>query len=235
MPPRYRLKLNRLDFISAVDQPAQETAKVLLIKRRDVKGFARVAKVDDELGLVFLWAFTSTNADGSDYYDLQGDSVTDFVKAAADFMEGARAVDTMHDGKQSGSVVFAMPMTPEIAKAFGVDTKQSGLMVAIKPSPDDLAKFKSGEFTGVSIAGLGTREPLEKRRVRKESVLTSETDGHQHSLDLDAPSDSWCDSYSTSYQNAEGEQGGHSHAWIFDRVTGAARRRRARRTASSTA
>ncbi|HSN29510.1 MAG TPA: XkdF-like putative serine protease domain-containing protein, partial [Kofleriaceae bacterium] len=222
MAQRYRLKLNRLDFVSPVDQPAQETAKVLLLKRRaKVDSFARVVKTADDLGLVFCWAFTSTDASGQPYHDLQGDAIDqDFVKAAADFMLDGGRTDEMHDGQADGRVVFAMPMTPEIAKAFGVVTKTTGLMVALKPSPDVYAKFKSGEYTGVSIAGIGTRE-LAKRRVAKEAVMTSNVDGHQHVIDLDDPATSWCSMYSTSYQTSEGADNGHSHAWTFDATSGA--------------
>jgi nitrite reductase/ring-hydroxylating ferredoxin subunit len=341
MAPRYKLRLTKLDFVSPVDTPAQETATTLLIKRAGpVTGFARVAKVDEGLGLVFCWAFTSKVA-GADYHDLQGDAIDeDFIKAAAEFMtSGGGATDEMHDGKQTGRVVFAMPMTPEIAKAYGVESPTSGLMVALKPPPDVLAKFKSGEYTGVSIAGSGTREPLSKtakptcaackaymgaddtackgcgmakaaarkaawttadidslpdtsflylepggkrdaggkttprslrhfpyrdaagkvdidhlrdaigripqsslektlrdklqvkaekllaaqhsKRVAKQAVLTSEADGHVHSIDLDDPADEWRDSLSTSYQVSTDATTGHSHAWTYDPATGA--------------
>jgi hypothetical protein len=163
---RYRLKLKRLDFVSAVDDPAQETAKVLLIKRRQVDGVAHVAKVADELGLVFCWAFTSKAA-GEDYFDLHGDTIDqDFIKAAAEFMEHGGAVDEMHDGETTGRVVFAMPMTPDVAKAFGIETDTVGLMVALRPSAEALAKFKSGEYTGVSIAGIGEREQVSSKSTR---------------------------------------------------------------------
>ncbi len=284
MAARYRLKLNRLDFISPVDVPAQETARVLLIKRSGpAEGFARVAKVDDGLGLVFCWAFTSKVA-GADYHDLQGDAIDeDFIKAAADFMAGGGAIDEMHDGQVSaGRVVFAFPMTPEIAKTYGVTTTTTGLMVALKPPADVLAKFKSGEYTGVSIAGLGTRELVGKggkaaptititnhvdgqaflaalespagqraiadiigkakpprikskpkkppanngmampyKRIGKMAALTSVTDGHQHTLDLDAPADSWSATLMTSYQTMEGAAEEHCHAWVYDATTGA--------------
>lgn len=211
---RYKLKLNKLDFISAVDQPAQETAKVLLIKRKgDVNGFARVAKVDEELGLVFCWAFTS-KSEGSDYFDLHGDCIDqDFVKACADFMEGARAVDEMHDGQQTGRVVFAMPMTSEVAKAFGVTTETEGLMVAIRPSAEALEKFKTGEYTGVSIAGTGYREPFEKSRpVTKRSSLTTATSGHTHLVTGHDEAQSGF----TSSESMPGldYSGSHSHPWV---------------------
>lgn len=160
---RYKLKLKRLDYVSPVDEPAQETAKVLLIKRRELSGFARAVKTSDELGLVFCWAFTS-KSNGSDYYDLQGDAIDeDFVKAAADFMLRGGTTDEMHDGDPDGRVVFAMPMTPEIAKAYGIQASTSGLMVALKPSAEVFEKFKSGEYTGVSIEGIGERTKVARK------------------------------------------------------------------------
>lgn len=212
---RYKLKLKKLNFISAVDEPAQETARALLFKRAGgVKGLARVAKLDDELGLVFCWAFTSKSK-GDDYYDLHGDCIEegDIVRVAADFMEGARAVDQMHDREQTGQVVFAMPMTAEVAKAFGVTTDTTGLMIAIKPGAEAYAKFKSGDYTGVSIDGVGIREPATKRAapVAKQALVTTETLGHQHLIDLACMDDSGCGQ--TSYQTAEGAEYGHTHAW----------------------
>ena len=317
---RYKLKLSKLQFCSLVDTPAQPNAKTLLIKRKgaadEITATARFAKLDDELGLAFFWAFTTTNNDGTEHYDLQGDQVTDFVKAAMDYMaEAGGAVDEMHDGVATEArVVFAMPLTPDIAKAYGLTTKQYGLMIAIKPTTEQLAKLKTGEYNGVSIAGLGERVPVDKaraqkaqwtasyiddlpdssflyiepggkkddsgkttprslrhfpykdsagkididhlrdaagripqsslpgsvrdklqvkaekliadqhdasKRLRKEAVLTSETDGHVHVIDLDQPASYWCDSYQTSYQNSEGADQGHSHAWVFDAKTGA--------------
>lgn len=61
---------------------------------------------------------------------------------------------------------------------------------------------------------------IARRRVlRKMAILTSLTDGHQHSIDLDDPATGW-DSLSTSYQTAEGATSGHSHAWVHDMTTG---------------
>jgi hypothetical protein len=187
---RYRLKLSRLDFVSLVDEPAQPNAKTLLLKRKgaEVEGetHARFIKASDELGLAFFWAFTSTNPDGSAHFDHHGDTIDrDFIKAAMDFMvDGGGAVDEMHDGeaRPDARVAFAFPMTPEIAKAFGIETKTTGLMVALKVSDEQLAKLKSGEYTGVSIAGLGTREPVEARKSAEKRYLTDEIAGHQHEV-----------------------------------------------------
>lgn len=161
----HRLRLKSLEFISAVGQPAQETARFVLVKSAgdELRATARIVKTEEALGLVFGWAFTPTYQ-GEDYVDLHGDVIAEdeIVKVAAEFMQGARLSDLEHDEADHGRVVFAMPMTSEIAKAFGVESDTSGLMVAVKPSPDVFAKCVAGELTGFSIGGTGVREPLDK-------------------------------------------------------------------------
>lgn len=248
MATKYKLKLDKLNFISAVDRPAQETATVRLIKRADghphFEGVANVVKTSDELGLVFLWAFTCEQ-DGKPYHDLQGDAIDhDFIKAAADFMSGAGLSDEMHDREPDGKVVFAMPMTPEIAAAYGVTTKTTGLMAALKPSPEVFAKFKSGEYTGASIDGDGWRTAVKavakaalagaikmgiaklalvgEERIVKLAVLTSEVDGHQHTLALEDPGCEWLSGgFFTSYQTMAGAEYDHCHGWTYDAESGA--------------
>lgn len=115
---------------------------------------AKVLKVDDDLGLVMGFAIIS-KIDGEEYFDLQGDHIPEdaMLKAATDFMENSRLADVMHDYKKAGTVVFAFPLTTEIAKAFDIETKMTGLMIAMRPEPDMLKRFKSGELTGFSIGG----------------------------------------------------------------------------------
>jgi hypothetical protein len=82
--------------------------------------------------------------------------------AAVDFMQNSRVAKEMHAGDSKGSVLFAFPLTTEIAKSFGIETSTTGLMIAMKPdNADMLAKFKSGELTGFSIGG---------RRITDETV-----------------------------------------------------------------
>ena len=124
---------------------------------------AEVVKVDDSLGLVMGYAIVCTE-DGEPYFDLQGDHVPDdaMLKAALDFMENSQVAKEMHTGEQAGSVVFAFPMTDEIAKAFGILTNRTGLMIAMKPNDDMLKRFQLGELTGFSIGGLrGEDEELD--------------------------------------------------------------------------
>ena len=165
---RYRLKLKKLEFLSAVDRGAQgPIANAVLLKRAgEVEATFRVAKTDPSLGLVFGWGFASSLDGGvTPHVDLQDDAIDpDFLKACVDFIEGGAATDVMHDGEQDGRVVFAFPLLPDICKALGIDSKTHGLAVAIKPSPDTFKRFQSGELGAFSIAGLGERSPITKQK-----------------------------------------------------------------------
>lgn len=115
-----------------------------------------ICKVDESLGLVMGWGIICKE-NGEDYFDLQGDHIPEnsMLKAALDFMENSQVAKEMHDGDPIGSVVFAMPITGDIAKAFGLLTHTTGLMIAIRPNDDEmLEKFKKGELTGFSIGGI---------------------------------------------------------------------------------
>lgn len=112
-------------------------------------------KADKDLGLIFGWAIVSTE-DGEPYYDVQGDHIPEdsMLEAAADFMLKHRTMKVMHSGKKVGSVVFAWPMTEEIADAMGISSNRTGLMIAVKPdNPNVIARFKDKQYTGFSIGG----------------------------------------------------------------------------------
>lgn len=115
---------------------------------------ASVVKVDENLGLVFGFAIVCQK-DGADYYDLQDDHIPEdtMLKAALDFMLNSRVAKEMHTGDEAGTVVFGFPLTTDIAKALEIETKQTGLLIAMRPAAGMLAKFKTGEFTGFSIGG----------------------------------------------------------------------------------
>ena len=127
---------------------------------------ARVVKVADDLGIVFGWAIICT-IDGQPYFDLNIDrdgplmgqrvpeNVPDDVmlRAAAEFAKTARPGNDMHDGPDVGTFDFIFPLTAEMAQAFGIQTRVTGLLVGYRPTPDLLAKFKSGERRGFSIEG----------------------------------------------------------------------------------
>ena len=127
----------------------------------DVRLTGEVLKVDESLGLVFGFAIVCEK-DGTPYYDLQGDHVSEseMLKASLDFMENSQVVDEMHDQDDKGTVVFAFPLASDIAKALKVQTDRTGLLIGIKPNADILAKYKSGEYKGFSIGGTAVRTPV---------------------------------------------------------------------------
>lgn len=118
---------------------------------------ATVCKVDSNLGLVFGFAIVCKK-DGENYFDTQDDHIPEdsMLKAATEFMENSRLSKDMHrqnDKDGFGSVVFAFPLTSDIAKAMGIETTTTGLMIAMKPPAHILGKYQSGEYTGFSIGG----------------------------------------------------------------------------------
>lgn len=125
-----------------------------LMSTEAIQKFVEVQKVDEGLGLVFGYAIVCKE-DGEPYFDVQGDHIPEgaMMKASADFMQNARVAKEMHRGDPVGTVVFAFPITDEIAKSLDLTARRTGLMIAMMPSPEVLAKFASGELTGFSIGG----------------------------------------------------------------------------------
>ena len=120
-----------------------------------------ILKVDTDLGLVFGFAAVC-KVDGEEYFDSQGDHIDEdaLLEAAVDFVKSDSVSTDMHaretDGvtpTRDGQVVFVFPLTTDIAKALKITAPQTGLLIAMQPSPAVLAKFKSGEYTGFSIGG----------------------------------------------------------------------------------
>ena len=120
---------------------------------------ADVAKVDETLGLVMGYAIVCEE-DGEPYFDLQGDHIPEdaMLKASLDFMARSQVAREMHSGDRAGSVVFAFPLTADIAKSLDISPRKTGLLIAMRPDADMLAKFRSGELTGFSIGGARIRD-----------------------------------------------------------------------------
>lgn len=116
--------------------------------------FVKAEAVSQELGLVFGWAMICKK-DGKDFWDSQENHIPEqsMLEALTDFAENSNVAKEMHQGDKQGSYLFMFPMTTDIAKALGIETSKTGALVAYKPPPDVLAKFKSGEYTGFSIGG----------------------------------------------------------------------------------
>ena len=120
-----------------------------------------IAKVDESLGLVFGFGMI-TFEDEEEYFDTQGDAIVEkgMLEATMDFMLKSRAARDMHEGGAIGEIVFAFPLTREIAKAFDITTKRHGFMIGMKLTPEVLEKFRSGEYTGFSIGGRRVEEEV---------------------------------------------------------------------------
>jgi hypothetical protein len=116
---------------------------------------ATVLKVDDEQGLVYGWAYVSTE-DGELLVDSQGDSIEpiEMEKMATDFMLNSRNAKVMHKGENVGQFVHSFPLTSDIMKAFDIYSDREGWLVAMKPTDDEVMKaYKRGDYTGFSIGG----------------------------------------------------------------------------------
>lgn len=112
-----------------------------------------IVKIDRSLGLVFGFAVVS-KVDGKPFFDLQGDHVPEeaILEASTAYAIGKRDAKDEHR-TSAGTVVHTFPLTTDIAKALGIQTSKTGLLIAMKPSEDVFAKFVSGEYTGFSIGG----------------------------------------------------------------------------------
>lgn len=109
--------------------------------------------VDEQLGIAIGFACVS-EIDGEPYYDLHGDHIPENViaKAAIGFMENIQVSQAQHDGNVDGSIPFAMPITKELIEYLS-KSKQTGLLIGMRPSEKTLKKMKNGDFTGFSIGG----------------------------------------------------------------------------------
>ena len=115
---------------------------------------SEIVKLDETHGVVLGWALIS-KIDGAEYVDLQGDHVTEKAAfaAAVDFAENSGELRVMHGKEAIGKVLFVWPATTDVLKAFGFQSRMSGLLVGVKPSSAVLARYRSGELKGFSIGG----------------------------------------------------------------------------------
>lgn len=129
----------------------------------------KVIKAEGEQPLVYGWGSISKIRDESgnlvDYWDSDNEQFPEDVteKAWRDFMKNSRHMDVMHDEKPMGRVVYAMPMTEDIAKAFGIvdALDRTGVMVGVEILDEEiLGKYRSGEYTGFSIGGSAVYEDV---------------------------------------------------------------------------
>lgn len=122
---------------------------------------AQIIKVSSELGLIFGFAVIC-KVDGEDFWDSDDEHYPEesMLADSTEFAKNSRIACTMHardsEGQpvQDGGVVHTFPLTTEIAKALGIETRRTGLLIALAPDDEEtLEKARSGFFTGFSIGG----------------------------------------------------------------------------------
>ena len=118
----------------------------------------KIAKIDTRLGLVFGWAVVCSQ-DSQPYFDLQGHNIepSGLLKAASEFMLKSRRARKQHTEESAGEIVFCWPLTADIAGAFGIESRTTGLMIGMKCTKEVLAKFADGTYSGFSIGGFARK------------------------------------------------------------------------------
>lgn len=115
-----------------------------------------VVKTDASRRLVFGFAVVCKEG-GADYRDSDGSHIPESVMldGALDWARGVKPADAMHDGQEIGTHPFLFPLTTEIAKAFGIQTTRTGLLVGQQVEAETFKRFESGELRGFSIEASG--------------------------------------------------------------------------------
>jgi hypothetical protein len=125
----------------------------------EVTKSADILKLDAERRIAWGWASVST-LKGELVTDLQGDTITpaEMEKMADKFMSSARMAKAMHEGDQVGEIIHSLPLTAELAKAFGFETDREGWIIGMKIHSEEVWKgFKDGKYKGFSIGGRAKR------------------------------------------------------------------------------
>lgn len=118
-----------------------------------------VVKTVPERRLVFGYAIVCKDG-GEDYRDTDGTHIPEDVMldAALDWAKSVKPADAMHDGNDVGTHPFLFPLTTEVAKAFGIETAKTGLLVAQQVDEATFARFEAGELRGFSVEASATVE-----------------------------------------------------------------------------
>lgn len=123
---------------------------------------AAVLKLDTGRRIAWGWASVSTFK-GELVVDLQGDTISpaDMAKMADTFMASARQAKTMHAGDPVGEVLHSLPLTAELAEAFGLGADREGWIIGMKIHDEKVWEgFLNGDYGGFSIGGHARRREV---------------------------------------------------------------------------
>lgn len=117
----------------------------------------KILKSSEEQRIVYGWASVAT-VKGALVTDTHGHVITpnEMEAMANDFMLSVRTAKAMHQGNPIGEVVHSLPLTADIAKAFGITVDREGWIIAMKIHDNATwDRVKSGELGSFSIGGRG--------------------------------------------------------------------------------
>lgn len=132
----------------------------------DSESPVRICKVDEDERLVFGWASIATDTDGAPIADLDGDVIepSDLEHAVYDYVLKARTAGEQHAGDPIGQIVESLMMTPDKAKAMGIEAPTAvGWWVGVKVDDAEVfAKVKDGTYKMFSIEGTAEKEEMDE-------------------------------------------------------------------------
>lgn len=122
----------------------------------------RIAKVDEDQGLVFGWASLAATAEGDLVIDAHDDTIEpdELEKAAYEYVLKFGDAGEMHTGGSVGRLVESLVLTKEKAQAMGIAEPMAiawwiGFKIA---DPEVFEKVKDGTYPAFSIQGLAQVE-----------------------------------------------------------------------------
>lgn len=134
---------------------------------------APVAFAKGKLGLYLAWAaFSKRN--GEDFYDSHGDHIPeDDLVAGALSLAKSRLLKVEHNGADRGDIPLVYPMTTDIAKSLGLESKDSGLLIGFRPDAELAAQIDAGEIDQLSISGRAMAEMVKAEIEKSAGAATA--------------------------------------------------------------
>lgn len=125
----------------------------------------RVIKIDEDLNLVFGYAYVAITKSGEQVLDHSGEFIegADLEEAAYAFTLEFRDSGVMHEGEAVGKLVESFFVSPEKLQKMGIESNSQmvGWWVGFFIEDDGIfAKVKDGTYSMFSIQGSATRESV---------------------------------------------------------------------------
>lgn len=123
----------------------------------------KIAKADEDRGLVFAWASISVDKSGEELIDHHGDSIDPetLEDAAYEHVLMFRSAGIDHAGESIGRLIESFVVTPDKLQSMGLvkDALPLGWWTGWKvDDPAVFQKIKSGEYQMMSIQGTAVPE-----------------------------------------------------------------------------